>query len=1234
MKLLKNHGTERVIDELRASLQSGGGFDVATPLLSVFAYSELREALRRLSCSRVALPLPRENAQSLLGSELDRGYRNQLVTRQLARDFAEWLRKAVEVKTAPDFLPQATLIANNSDGKAARVISGNCSLTTDGLGITPTNQFSLVQATETPEECQLFATWFNGLWKALPSSNNGKETLLALLDELTVDREPSLIYQFTLYHLFKDHGDELDEEKIVKSATGIRNTVVWKKLFKFQRDGVVGAIDKLERLGGCIIADSVGLGKTFEALAIIKYYELRNDRVLVLVPKRLRDNWTLYKANDRRNFLAKDRFNYDVLNHTDLSRDGGKSGDIELSHVNWGNYDLVVIDESHNFRNKTSLKDRETRYDHLMRRVIQEGVKTRVLMLSATPVNNRLADLKNQISFVTEGNDTALVNQGISSIESTIRKAQLQFNRWLASDESDRTPPHLIEMLGFDYFKLLDLLTIARSRRHIEKYYGTAETGAFPERLKPINYKPDVDRSGEFSSIREINNEIRRLTLAAYAPLRYVLPHKQAAYDAKYSTQIRGGESFFRQVDREESLIHLLRINVLKRMESAVPSFALTIKRQLTDVEDTLGKIEAHEESVEEIDIEDVDLDDSAFESLLVGRKVKVLVQDVDLVRWKQDLIEDRNRLAALYSAANQVDASRDAKLATLRDIIAGKVRAPLNPGNHKVIVFTAFADTAKYLYAELAPWAQTELGLHSALVTGAGQNQTTLPKLRKELASILTAFSPRSKERPSDLAVEGDLDLLIATDCISEGQNLQDCDFLVNYDIHWNPVRIIQRFGRIDRIGSPNARIQLVNFWPNIELEEYINLEQRVSGRMVLLDISATGEENVIEQQSGNQMNDLEYRRTQLLKLQETVIDLEDLSSGVSIADLTLTDFRIDLAQYLKAHPGKLESLPLGTFAVTSTPEPGIPPGIVFCLRAEGEAATKAFEPGYPLAPHYLVHVGDNGAVLLPFTQAKTVLDRLKRLCVGRDVPDAEAYTRFDKATKLGEDMAQACKFLATAAASISGKTEERAVASLFTPGGTHAMKGEFAGINDFEVVTFLVILPSLTTASAATERVELGIFTFKFEKNPDETFSASERQSAIRESCAALGRMFGNLDQPDGIRIEVVHSGDGDGCFWVECLPYVVATVGFLAAIGPALHLLGLAAEADGTATQQLASLMKTTGNWLKWVACRLTPQPGHEARRPGCFGVRGMLDRRTKRCSGCGFREACAQVIYPAS
>jgi len=961
-------------------------------------------------------------------------------------------------------VPQGAAVIRNGQEQPEQVVLGSFAFSTDGLGLTPGNPLSLIQASESADEAAQLARWFDHQWAALRThsadANSGREVLLEALRTIGEHRDPFSLYALILHHLFRDSGDEMDEERIVKSATGIRNTVVWKKLFKFQRDGVVGAIDKLNRFGGCIIADSVGLGKTFEALAIIKYHELRNDRVLVLAPKRLRDNWTLYKANDKRNVLAADRFNYDVLNHTDLSRDGGTSGDIDLSHVNWGNYDLVVIDESHNFRNKATHKGKESRYDRLMRRIIKEGVKTRVLMLSATPVNNRLADLRNQIAFVTEGDDTALLEHGIASIEATTRKAQTQFNRWLNLDESEKTPARLVEMLGFDYFTLLDHLTIARSRKHIEKYYGTSETGRFPDRLPPINIKADVDRAGEFRSIRDINLEIRRLNLASYAPLRYVLPHKQAAYDAKYSTQIRGGESFFRQVDREESLIHLLRVNVLKRMESAVSSFTLTVERQLRDVETTLARIEASASDIEEIDIADVDIDDPAFETLLVGRKVKVLLSDVDLIRWKQDLIEDRNRLATLLAAAKQVDAARDAKLAALRNMIEDKCRNPINAGNRKFIVFTAFADTAEYLYAQLAPWAKATLGIESALVTGSGRNQSTLPHLRKDLASILTAFSPRSKERPADLADEGELDLLFATDCISEGQNLQDCDWLINYDIHWNPVRIIQRFGRIDRIGSPNERIQLVNFWPNMELEEYINLEQRVSGRMVLLDVSATGEENLIEQQSGNPMNDLEYRRKQLLKLQDTVIDLEDLSTGVSITDLTLTDFRIDLAQHLKAHPGKLDKQPLGAYAVTTSIDADIPPGVIFCLRAEGPAAHKAKESDYPLAPHYLVHVGDDGAVLLPYTQAKRILDRLKRLALGRDLPDAGACARFDKATKHGEDMRHAQKLLAASVASVVGKNEERAVASLFSPGGTHAIKGEFAGSNDFEVLAFMVAL------------------------------------------------------------------------------------------------------------------------------------------------------------------------------
>ncbi|MBM4394216.1 MAG: helicase [Deltaproteobacteria bacterium] len=1071
MRLIRNGGSERVVDDLRRAIGPDASLDVATPAFSLHAFAEVRDLLSLVSAARLIFPPGDRLRDSLMGGERDRVFRNRLLGPWLARECSAWAARKVEVRSTAAAIPQSVLIARDASSGRGGAVVGDCPFTTEGLGITPGNPLALVHGSAVPEDVAGLVAWFDEQWRRLPDGVAAKEAFLAALADFSAPRAPSLLYHLVLFHLLGGAGDGLDEDRVVDAATGIRNTVVWRKLYRFQRDGVVGAIDKLAHHGGCIIADSVGLGKTFEALAVIKYHELRNDRVLVLCPKRLRDNWTLYRSNDRRNVLAADRFHYDVLNHTDLSRGDGLSGDIDLAHVNWGNYDLLVIDESHNFRNKATRRDRETRYDRLMRDVIRQGVKTRVLMLSATPVNNRLADLKNQIAFATEGDDAALRGHGIGSVEATVRQAQAQFNRWLTLPDSERKPPRLLDMLGFDYFRLLDLVTIARSRKHLVKYYGTVETGRFPERLKPVNLKADVDLAGEFPAIRVINDEIRRLSLAAYAPLKYVLPHRQAAYEAAYNIPVKGGGSVFRQADREESLVQLMRVNLLKRMESSVVSFALTLERQLADVDAMIARLDAPGESFEDLDISDVDIDDPAFEPLLLGRKVKVLVRDVDRRRWRQDLTLDRNRLATLQSAASAVDPGRDAKLSALREVIREKCRDPINPGNRKLLVFTAFADTAEYLFRELSGRAVADLGLHCAIVTGTGANRTTLPGLATDLGAILTAFSPRSKERPADLAGEGEIDLLVATDCISEGQNLQDCDCLVNYDIHWNPVRIIQRFGRIDRIGSPNERVRLVNFWPNMEMEEYINLEQRVSGKMVLLDISATGEENLIEHQSGDRMNDLEYRRKQLLKLQEAVIDLEDLSSGVSIADLTFNDFRMDLSSFAKEHPDALPRLPLGSFAVMTANAAGawdaaIPPGVVFCLRAEEPAGGRdPIDPGYPLAPHFLVHVGDDGAVVLPYTQAKPILDRLRRTCLGRDLPDLSACERLDRATRGGMDMARVQALLARAVASVAGKAEERATASLFSPGGTTGRPGEFRGMDAFEVVAFLVVLPEAAT-------------------------------------------------------------------------------------------------------------------------------------------------------------------------
>ena len=1063
MKLISNTGNERVVDELR-SIAAGASLAAASTAFSLFGFAALREQLRSLNEFRLLVPQA-EVERFILGEVADRALRNQLKTKWLASECLAFLRNKGQLAEVPAPLLQSVLIVADPSLGLLKAINGDCSITTSGLGLSPYEGVSLIQSADTPAEAQMLNQWFSKLWER-GHRTTGAHRLSEILASLTEDTSADLLYPLSLLHMLNGTMEVFDEDRIVNAATGIQETAVWRRLYRFQRDAVIGAIDKIERFGGCIIADSVGLGKTFEGLAVIKYYELRNQRVLVLCPKRLRDNWTLYRrSSDIRNVLSADRFHYDVLNHTDLSRESGHSGEIDLSYVNWGNYDLVVIDESHNFRNKNAHREHDTRYDQLMKRIVQSGVKTRVLMLSATPVNNRLADLKNQIAFATEGRDDALQKQGIQSIETTVRRAQAQFNAWLKAPEAERTPARLMDMIGFDYFKLLDLLTIARSRKHIQKYYGTEESGTFPNRLVPKNIKADVDVQRQFPAVRDINDEIRQLNLSAYAVMRYVFPHKKAAYERRYATSIRGGESTFRQADREESLIHLLRVNMLKRMESSVVSFGLTVERQLGAVDDLLEQLERQQETAgEELSPDDLSEDDVALEPLTIGSKIKVLLADVDRIKWAQELREDQERLSSLLAEAERIAPERDAKLQELKSFILGKCSSPFNEGNRKLLVFTAFADTADYLYRELAPWAKAELGVDSGLVTGTGHNRSTLPRLRADFTGVLTAFSPRSKERPAQLASDGNIDLLIATDCISEGQNLQDCDTVVNYDIHWNPVRIIQRFGRIDRLGSCNAAIQLVNFWPNMELEEYIGLEQRVTGRMVLLDVSATGEEDLIREQARDAMNDLEYRRKQLLRLQSAVLDLEDLSNGISITDLTLNDFRRDLAAFQKQNPGTLESQLPGRLALIFSDGDELPPGSIFCLQAAGQTALEAVEPGYPLAPYYLVYVGDDGRIVLPYTQARQTLASLKRACSPAVTPaevQAAAWGAFDRRTGSGERMEHYRGLLAKAIAHITGKREERAIASLFSPGGTHASSGEFAGMDDYEVMTILVVLP-----------------------------------------------------------------------------------------------------------------------------------------------------------------------------
>lgn len=1069
-KTLNNQLGETVYKELEKHIRKGSKVSTISAYFTMYAYSALKKELDKIDEMRFIFTTPSFSKNkdkeareyeivnnNIFGNEFELKLRNEMTQSAVAKDCAKWLKDKVEIKSFKEpNVAQPRMIHVHNKSEEDIVINGSVDFTTDGLGITGSNRadFNNFMAGEEFTDSQLLS--FDTLWNNEMVLTDVKDKLLKQMEVMYEENSGEFIYFKSLYHIFYNYLDELDEDNIVKKGNKLKETKIWNTLYQFQQDAVIGAIDKIEKYNGCILADSVGLGKTFTALAIIQYYELRNDRVLVLVPKKLRENWTIYTLNDKRNIFAEDRFRYDVLNHTDLSRERGFSGNVDLKTINWENYDLVVIDESHNFRNNPAVKDRVTRYQRLMNDVIKQGHKTKLLMLSATPVNNKMNDIKNQIAFITEDKDNALEEIGISSINHTLRNAQAIFNQWSKLDDNTRTGEKFVDMMDLEYFKLLDTLTIARSRKHIEKYYDLAEIGEFPNRLDPINESSDIDIKKEFPTLNEINNEIERLNLSVFSPFLYILPQKREDYAKKYDIAIGEGKSVFKQTDREKSLIQLMRINLLKRMESSIHSFKLTIEKLLFKINKTLKKIDNISEYKEDIDISLIDPEEDEYDEFMFGKKTKVLLQDMDLIKWKQDLKLDKEKLEFLFTQAKEVDCLRDEKLADLKKVISNKIENPINENNKKILIFTAFADTAKYLYENISQWIFDNYGLYSALVTGSGDNKTNLKTVRNtDIDEILTSFSPISKNRNIiNPEMTEEIDILIGTDCISEGQNLQDCDYLINYDIHWNPVRIIQRFGRVDRIGSKNKDIQLVNFWPNIELDEYINLKGRVENRMVMVDVSATGEENIIVN-NDKVMNDLEYRKNQLEKLKDQVIDLEDVSDAISITDLTFNDFKIELMEYMKEHRKELDNAPFGIYSIVPAEE--FEPGVIFLLRQV--KGVKESKDKNALTPYYLVYISEDEEVKLNYIQSKKILDYYQKLCSGKKEVFRNLVESFDRETDNGRQMDKYSQLLKESIENIIGKKQETGVRSLFTKGGTSPVKNNIEGLEEFELISFLIL-------------------------------------------------------------------------------------------------------------------------------------------------------------------------------
>ena len=1046
----------KLVDSLKDDLSNNTKLEIFIKSFSIYGFYLLKEELQNVKSLDINLVNSLSEEKTLedcIGLECELEFKNELKQKYIANLTKKIITKAT-VSYLNKSLPDNYYFINNGLFKRLKAYEGSqASFDAMGLGYLANNSLNSVHSVDDQKKIK------QGLLRLkqyIAGAKDFKQQLISYLNELSKDRELVDIYAVTLLNVFDKIAESLDEDNIINKAIGIKETTVWNKLFDFQKDGVLGAIDKLEKYNGCIIADSVGLGKTFEALAVIKYYELRNSRVLVLCPKKLRDNWTIFRRNDKRNLLVEDHLRYDILNHTDLTRKSGSSGDIDLATLNWGNYDLVVLDESHNFRNIPTKKEKEeTRYSKLMNQIVKSGVNTKVLMLSATPVNNKLSDLGNQLAIITKDNPTALQKHGISNIDSTLRMAQAQFNYWLKLDVATRTSQDLLDNLNVDYFNLLDIFTIARSREHIKKYYNNSAIGSFPERLKPKNIYSAIDIDEKFPNLAEINGSITSLELPIYSPLLYVKPSKMIKYQNKYDT------ADFKQADREKNLINLMRVNILKRMESSINSFYLTVDKIIKKTEDILSKLDKIYE-LEELDLESfesLDFDSPQLEEYVAGNKTKVLIQDMDLIKYRQALEFDKVILEDLATQAVVIDVNRDKKLQELKLVVGQKISNPINASNKKIIIFTAFADTAKYLYENISNYVLENYGLCSALVTGSGNNKTTMKGVKaNDLNDLLTNFSPKSKSRDKTAPDETrEIDVLIATDCISEGQNLQDCDYLVNYDIHWNPVRIIQRFGRVDRIGSVNSQIQLVNFWADMDLDEYINLESRVKGRMIMVDVTATGEDNVLTTKDKKEMQDLQYRKKQLKKLQERVVDLDEIGGGISLTDITLNDYKMDLTG-MKSKYKNLETIPKGIFSVLEADRHDLKAGAIFCLK--DISGKNNLDNKYALYPYFIVYVADDGKIIQEYKHAKKSLNIIKQIQKNEIGLDTKAIGKFNQKTKKASNMKHYKSLMEKAIQHIIGKTEDKGIESLFstTPAVVANINANY--MTDFEVISYVIFV------------------------------------------------------------------------------------------------------------------------------------------------------------------------------
>jgi len=969
--ILDNENENLKVHEWISKYTEEGKFDIVTGYFTIGALSFLSKTVnekidqfRLVLGDIVSLDIEENRPLDLLNENIS--IEASLKLSRISQECVKFLRQEnVIAKTLePNFCHAKSFLFNpmEDDDRNKYFISGSSNLTEAGIGLKQTNNIELnIAETGNNNQYKELVEWFETLWnkpqahlkKTIINKDGSikkvdfKEYLISEIEKIFIKYTPREIYYKILFELFGSQLLEDESDPDFNRQVGrLENSVIYNALYGFQKKGVLSLIRMLQKYNGAILADAVGLGKTWSALAVMKFFQQQGREILLLCPKKLEINWKRYRKHQDSKF-EKDQLDFFVRFHTDLNEARvEKYDDRADKYFTNDKPKLIVIDESHNLRNNKS-----NRYKFLMESILQPNEDIKVLMLSATPINNSLNDIRNQFNLMVQGNVYGYEESlGVKNIDYSFRRAQKAFNEWRSSPAPIISD--FIKELPANFFTITDNLTVARTRKMIE---GQEASLVFPKKEKPINLFVTPHELGNFETFEELFNQFPPM-LSGYQPSFYL--------DESAETQ----NVLQDEKQRDRFLVKMLYILMVKRLESSWFSFYSTVGKIKDHHQNALDKIKAFQEnkkneSISEEDFslfEDDDLE-ADYEEFTLGKKRKISIEDIDaagnLDNYKFDLKKDIDALDNLYSNLIKFEKkieketiqpnnlkSVDNKLEVLIQQINKKRASGKNDGNQKMVIFTVYRDTANYLFKELKARGFDKL----AMVSGSGSLVSDTDEESKLFEPILERFAPFTKlyrEKEWDFEsftsstldyknwiewvaenhpktynkLQNPIDIIIATDALSEGQNLQDADMVVNYDIHWNPVRIIQRMGRIDRLGSPNKTISGINFWPSKNINIYLNLQGRIEQRMAAMKL-AGAEVDINFSDSFREMahdENLDQQMTnRMLRQMEVTFDDLDGEESFGFDDLSLENYRQDLWDEFNKDKEKYQRMPKGVYS------------------------------------------------------------------------------------------------------------------------------------------------------------------------------------------------------------------------------------------------------------------------------------------------------------------------------